>query len=198
MSTATFRPPKTSRRPPVKDFAEDGFPLVGGRLDVLGGRNVQTSANQGKTVLRKVFHRRREVQLAVEPRFHGVLIGRRNVGEVPGLQRADMRVDEFRCGEGRSSRVPRSGPRSRPGIPRDRRDQNNRGGHGCPPPQGDPLRDRNRSRRVQFRPDLLAQRMRSAFTKTAALKNRTRSEERRVGKECRYRWWADDQKKNGR
>ena len=26
--------------PPVKDYSEQGFPLVGGRLDVLGGRNV--------------------------------------------------------------------------------------------------------------------------------------------------------------
>jgi mycothiol system anti-sigma-R factor len=26
--------------PPVKDFADDGFSLIGGRLDVLGGRNV--------------------------------------------------------------------------------------------------------------------------------------------------------------
>jgi mycothiol system anti-sigma-R factor len=26
--------------PPVRDFANDGFPLIGGRLDVLGGQNV--------------------------------------------------------------------------------------------------------------------------------------------------------------
>jgi anti-sigma factor RsiW len=26
--------------PPVKDFSDDGFPLIGGRLDVLGGQNV--------------------------------------------------------------------------------------------------------------------------------------------------------------
>src|SRR5215831_2407491 len=26
--------------PPVKDFSDDGFSLIGGRLDVLGGQNV--------------------------------------------------------------------------------------------------------------------------------------------------------------
>ena len=28
--------------PPVKDFSDEGFPLIGGRLDVLGGQNVAT------------------------------------------------------------------------------------------------------------------------------------------------------------
>jgi anti-sigma factor (TIGR02949 family) len=31
---------KLSFVPPVKDFSDEGFPLIGGRLDVLGGQNV--------------------------------------------------------------------------------------------------------------------------------------------------------------
>src|SRR5437870_10586010 len=45
-----------------KNIDEVLSPRIDEHRNVSAAQNVQTSANQGKTVLRKVFHRRREVQ----------------------------------------------------------------------------------------------------------------------------------------
>ena len=61
---------------------------------------VESSALQGKTIVGEVLNRRREIQLAIEPGLYGVLIGGQHVGEMAGLQRAQMRVHDFRGDDG--------------------------------------------------------------------------------------------------
>src|SRR3954466_3589199 len=57
---------------------------------------IEPAADQGKALRGQVDHRRRHVELAVEPRLYGVLIGGNHVGEMPGLQRTQMRRYDLR------------------------------------------------------------------------------------------------------
>src|SRR5262249_24776010 len=54
-----------------------------------------SAADQREAARREVRDRRREVDLAVEPRAHRMLIGRRDVDEVIDHQRAHMTRDEL-------------------------------------------------------------------------------------------------------
>src|SRR5436189_3174 len=69
------------------------------RRDVLPAENIQAATDQGKTLVRKILHRRNESELAVEPRLHGVIVRGSNVGEMPRLQRANMGVNDLGSGE---------------------------------------------------------------------------------------------------
>src|SRR6202162_2024083 len=57
--------------------------------------HVKTPALQWKTLFRKIADRRSKVYLPVEPRFHGVLIGRNDIFQVSWLQRSQMRIDNL-------------------------------------------------------------------------------------------------------
>src|SRR5207302_4009458 len=56
------------------------------------------SANKRKSLLRKIGNWRNEVQLAIEPRLDRVLVGRKYVSQMPGLQRTHVRIDQFGSG----------------------------------------------------------------------------------------------------
>ena len=63
--------------------------------DVLASENIKTAADQLKTFIRKVFHRRDKSKLAVKPGLHGVIVRRSNVGEMPWLQGANVGVNDL-------------------------------------------------------------------------------------------------------
>src|ERR1041385_6442408 len=85
--------------------------------DVPPAQNIQATANQGKTVIGIIFDRRSEVELAIEPGLYGVLVRGSNIGEMAGLQRTDMSVNEFGSRKGRSTGILRSEDSpARPGI----------------------------------------------------------------------------------
>src|ERR1700728_1371375 len=56
---------------------------------------VEPSAQQGEALRRQIDDRRRDVDLAVEPRFYGVLIAGLDVHQVSGLERANVGRHHF-------------------------------------------------------------------------------------------------------
>ena len=57
--------------------------------------DIEAAALERKTVIGKIPDRRREIEFAVEPGLYSVLVGRKNVGEMTGLERAEMGVDDL-------------------------------------------------------------------------------------------------------
>src|SRR5258708_21384532 len=56
--------------------------------------DVEAAALQRESFIHKIVERRSEVQLAVEPRLYGVLVGGLYVFEMTGLQGTQMRVHD--------------------------------------------------------------------------------------------------------
>src|SRR5437588_2891088 len=63
---------------------------------------IQTASHEGIAVPSEVLHWRRKVELSIEPRLDGVLIGGNYIHQVIGHQRSNMARDNFLAG-GRSS-----------------------------------------------------------------------------------------------
>src|SRR5438477_7486641 len=57
---------------------------------------IKTATDQRKSFAGKVDHRRREIELCVQPWFNGVLVGRSDVSEMVRHKRTDMTGDELR------------------------------------------------------------------------------------------------------
>src|ERR1700733_14760746 len=74
--------------------------------------DVNTASLQRKSLIAKILDGRREVQFSVEPGLHGVLVGRNNIGKVPGLQRPQMCVNNLRGEHGVVAAVAAQGSNS--------------------------------------------------------------------------------------
>src|ERR1700692_4815627 len=66
-------------------------PAIDDRAHRRPGDVIEPAADQGKTLRGQVDDRRRDVELAVEPRLDGVLVAGFDVGQRTGLQRAQVR-----------------------------------------------------------------------------------------------------------
>jgi hypothetical protein len=70
--------------------------LVDQRGDLAPFEIIEASANQRKAVARQIFDRRREIELAVEPRFHRVLIRGGHIHQVAGFERPQVAAENCR------------------------------------------------------------------------------------------------------
>ncbi len=80
---------------PDKNVDEMLAPLIDQRRDGPIINVVEAPALQFESLLRQIFDWRREVELAIEPWLDRVLVGRRNIHQMLGHQRAHMARDHF-------------------------------------------------------------------------------------------------------
>src|SRR5262249_18942042 len=98
-------------------------------------KNVEPAPDQREILRGKIGNRGRESDFPVKPRLDGVLVRRNDVGQVAGLEGADVRVHEFRSGRirRRSNGLRPSAVswNKSPGTPGDKQ-KNGRGGKPLP------------------------------------------------------------------
>src|SRR5438874_3380557 len=84
---------------PDEEVNEMFAPLVNQRRHRPVIEIIKTATDQRKSFAGKIDHRRRKIELCVQPRFDGVLVGRSDVREVVCHQRTHMTGDELGCQE---------------------------------------------------------------------------------------------------
>src|SRR5271156_1640042 len=115
---------------------------------------VDAAALQGETLIGEILDGRRKIKLAVEPGFYGVLIGRDNIDEMAGLERAQMSVDNF----GRKDGFIVAGAARGGHSPGGENNENQRSGYRQPLPGGATGEDSDPGCRTDILEDFLAKR----------------------------------------
>jgi hypothetical protein len=139
---------------------------------ILPTENIQAATDERKTLIRKILDGRDKSELAVEPGLDGVLVRRSDIHKVARLQGADVGVDDFGSGEGRSRRTV-LGPG--PGIPGDSGNKEERGSNSQPAPNRNARSHGRRCSSIEISPDSLAQRYGGLFVKAGTLQGAAQS-----------------------
>src|ERR1700730_18667489 len=137
--------------------------------DAAAVHDVQSAPLERETRARQILDRRRKIELASEPGFHRVLIGRDDILEMTGLQRAQMGVHD------RGSEAGLGAPAAQPGNepPTQKSSEDKSRGGSQPAPSGRAGRTGDRSPNgrgsLPSRANFLMKSQGRAFVKTSTL-----------------------------
>src|SRR5580704_12367033 len=137
--------------------------------DTTLAKNIQSAADQWETFVHEIAHGRDEIEFAVEPGLDGVLVRGSHVGEMPGLKRTNVCVNDLGGGDGFGA----SGAGVRQGEPCYARQQKDCRGSSKPAPGTDRRGAGVCDGDFDFSANLFAQFRRSGFIKLSTLKRRT-------------------------
>jgi hypothetical protein len=118
--------------------------------------DIEATALQRKSLLAKIPDRRRKIHFTVEPGLYGVLIGGDDVGEMSGLERSQMGIDNL---DGKHCFIVVATVKG-DDLPARVSKQKKGGGYGEPSPWHASRGDRDTARRTEVNKDLLAERVR--------------------------------------